>query len=49
MNNLKNQQERADHAAEDDTYLEGLLTQYAVDGKKGLKMIAKDKAYLAAG
>lgn len=41
--------EREQHAAEDDEYLQGLLTQYAVEGKKGLKMISKDKAYLAAG
>ena len=40
--------EREQHAAEDDEYLNGLLQQYAVEGKKGLKMIAKDKAYLAA-
>ena len=41
--------DREAHAAEDDEYLQGLLTQYAVDGKKGLKMLTKDKAYLAAG
>ena len=41
--------DREAHAAEDDEYLQGLLTQYAVDGKKGLKVLTKDKAYLAAG
>lgn len=41
--------EREQHAAEDDEYLNQLLTQYTVEGKKGLKTITKDKAYIAAG
>ena len=36
------------HAAEDDDFLQGLFTQYAINGKGGIKVITKDKAYLAA-
>ena len=36
------------HAAEDDEILQGLFTKYAINGKDGIKVITKDKAYLAA-
>ena len=37
------------HAAEDDDYLQSLFEKYAKEGKGGVKMITKDKAYIAAG
>ena len=37
------------HAAEDDDYLQSLFEKYAKEGKNGVKMITKDKAYIAAG
>ena len=49
IGNLNNQQEREQHFAEDDDFLQGILTQYAVDGPKGQKIVSKDKAYIAAG
>ena len=36
------------HAADDDDYLQTLFSTYAVNGKDGIKMISKDKAYKAA-
>jgi len=36
------------HAAEDDDFLQNLFQKYATDGKNGIKIITKDKAYLCA-
>ena len=36
------------HAAEDDEIIQGLLQKYSSNGKGGIKVISKDKAYLAA-
>ena len=40
--------ERKLHAAEDDEFLQNLLQKYAVNGKDGIQVITKDKAYIAA-
>ena len=37
------------HAADDDDYLQSLFEKYAKEGKGGVMMITKDKAYIAAG
>ena len=36
------------NAAEDDEFLQSLLEPYAEDGPNGIKLIAKDKAYVCA-
>mmetsp|Transcript_6933 Transcript_6933/g.11138 ORF Transcript_6933/g.11138 Transcript_6933/m.11138 type:complete len:118 (+) Transcript_6933:271-624(+) len=40
--------EREKHAADDDDFLQNLLGKYSINGKNGIKLIAKDKAYIAA-
>ena len=37
-----------EHAAEDDDFLQTLFKNYATNGKDGIQIITKDKAYLAA-
>ena len=36
------------HAAEDDDFLQGLFQKYASNGKNGIKVVTKDKAYICA-
>ena len=36
------------NAGEDDDFLQGLFQKYAKDGNKGIKIIAKSTAYIAA-
>ena len=36
------------HAADDDDFLQGLFQKYSTDGKNGIKIVTKDKAYLCA-
>ena len=40
--------EKKMHAAEDDDFLQGLLSKYAQNGQSGIQVITKDQAYLAA-
>ena len=35
------------NAAEDDTYLQNLFSQYAQDGENGIKIVSKVNTYLA--
>uniref|UniRef100_A0A7S3CSV2 Uncharacterized protein n=1 Tax=Strombidium rassoulzadegani TaxID=1082188 RepID=A0A7S3CSV2_9SPIT len=48
LGKTKQLSERDLHAAEDDDFLQGLFNKYSINGKKGIKMIEKDKAFLAA-
>lgn len=36
------------HAAEDDDFLQSLFQKYATNGKNGIKVVTKDKAYICA-
>jgi|TARA_B110000238_G_C15959690_1_gene366838 hypothetical protein len=41
--------DREKNAAQDDDFIQSLFSKYAKEGKGGIMMITKDKAYVAAG
>jgi hypothetical protein len=36
------------HAADDDDFIQGLFQTYSSNGKNGIKIVTKDKAYVCA-
>ena len=36
------------HAADDDDFIQSLFSKYAANGKNGIKILTKDKAYICA-